>query len=140
MVVDVWGIIEGLTALGSPEACKWGPSVSAASGPRQVPARRVCAAQQAVERAKAGLAATKDTYIPDLGGFARYSYQSGIPFLVHNFGTFGVVFTYDLFDGGRRNAEIDQSRTMLSKAQLNLANWKPRRNGHSSPRLAAIRA
>jgi outer membrane protein TolC len=41
---------------------------------------------------------------------------------VHNFGTFGVVFTYDLFDGGRRNAEISESRTMLSKAALNLAN------------------
>lgn len=41
---------------------------------------------------------------------------------MHNFGTFGVIFTYDLFDGGRRNAEINASRTMLSKAELNLAN------------------
>jgi outer membrane protein TolC len=80
------------------------------------------AAQQAVEKARAGLAAAKDAYIPDVYGFARYSYQSGIPFLVHNFGTFGVVFSYELFDGGRRNAEISESRTMLSKAELNLAN------------------
>ena len=106
------------------------PSVAAAS----IPARDECvrtareqspeirAAQQAVEKAKAGLAAAKDAYIPDLSGFARYSYQSGIPFFVHNFGTFGVIFTYDLFDGGRRNAEINESRTMLSKAELNLAN------------------
>ena len=106
------------------------PSVAAAS----IPARDECvrtareqspeirAAQQAVEKAKAGLAAAKDAYIPDLSGFARYSYQSGIPFFVHNFGTFGVIFTYDLFDGGRRNAEIKASRTMLSKAELNLAN------------------
>src|SRR6516162_658260 len=71
------------------------------------------AAQQAVEKAKAGLAAAKDAYIPDVSAFARYSYQSGIPFLVHNFGTFGVIFTYELFDGGRRNAQIDESRTML---------------------------
>jgi outer membrane protein TolC len=106
------------------------PAVAAAS----IPARAECvrtareqspeirAAQQAVEKAKAGVAAAKDAYIPDLSAFARYSYQSGIPFLVHNFGTFGVVFTYDLFDGGRRNADINQSRTMLSKAELNLAN------------------
>jgi outer membrane protein TolC len=79
-------------------------------------------AQQAIEKARAVLAAAKDAYIPDVSGFARYSYQSGIPFFVHNFGTFGVVFTYDLFDGGRRNAHIDESRTMLSKAELNLAN------------------
>ena len=106
------------------------PSVAAAS----IPARDECvrtarehspeirAAQQAVEKAKAGLAAAKDKYIPDVSVFARYSYQSGIPFFVHNFGTFGVVFTYDLFEGGRRNAEINESRTMLSKAELNLAN------------------
>jgi outer membrane protein TolC len=106
------------------------PSVAAAS----IPARDECVrtarehspeirvAQQAVEKAKAERAAAKDAYIPDLSGFARYSYQSGIPFLLHNFGTFGVVFTYDLFDGGRRKAEINESRTMLSKAELNLAN------------------
>ena len=82
------------------------------------------AAQQAVEKAKAGLAASKDAYIPDVSAFARYSYQSGIPFLVHNFGTFGVIFTYELFDGGRRNAQIDESRTMLSQAEVSLAKAK----------------
>ena len=82
------------------------------------------AAQQAVEKAKASLAATKDAYIPDVTAFARYSYQSGIPFLVHNFGTFGVIFTYELFDGGRRNAQIGESRTMLSQAEVNLAKAK----------------
>jgi outer membrane protein TolC len=80
------------------------------------------AAQQAVEKAKAGLAAAKDKFIPDLTPFARYSYQSGIPFLVHNFGTFGVVFNYELFDGGSRSANISESRTVLSKAELNLTN------------------
>ena len=106
------------------------PAIAAGS----IPARDECVrtareqstdireAQQAVEKAKAGLAAAKDAYIPDLSAFARYSYQSGIPFFVHNFGTFGVIFTYDLFDGGRRNAQIDASRAMLSKAELNLAN------------------
>jgi len=106
------------------------PSVASAS----IPARDECvrtareqspeirAARQTIEKAKAGLAAAKAQYIPDLTPFARYSYQSGIPFLVHNFGTFGVVFTYELFDGGRRNAEISESRTVLSKAELNLTN------------------
>ncbi len=97
-----------------------------------IPAREECvriaheqspevrAAQQAVEKAKAGVSAAKDAYIPDVTGIARYSYQSGIPFLVHNFGTFGVTFTYDLFDGGRRSAEIGESRTQLAQAELNL--------------------
>jgi outer membrane protein TolC len=80
----------------------------------------VRAAQQAVLKARAGLAAAKDAYIPDVTGLARYSYQSGVPFLVHNFGTFGFILSYDLFDGGRRNAEIRDSRTLLSEAELNL--------------------
>jgi len=78
------------------------------------------AAKQSVLKARAGLSAAKDAYIPDITGLARYSYQSGIPFLVHNFGTFGVSFTYDLFDGGKRIAEIKDSRTLLSEAELNL--------------------
>ena len=79
------------------------------------------AAKQASVKAKAGLAAAKDAYIPDITGLARYSYQSGVPFLVHNFGTFGFTLTYDLFDGGKRMAEIKDSRTLLSEAELNLA-------------------
>jgi outer membrane protein TolC len=80
----------------------------------------VRAAEQAVIKARAGLSAAKDAYIPDVTGLARYSYQSGIPFLVHNFGTFGVELTYDLFDGGKREAEIKDSRTLLAQAELNL--------------------
>ena len=103
---------------------------SAASMP--VPSREECiriaqehspeirAAEQGVVKARAGLAAAKDAYIPDITGLARYSYQSGVPLLVHNFGTFGVSFSYDLFDGGRRIAQIKDSRTLLSEAELNL--------------------
>ena len=39
------------------------------------------AAKQAVERAKATVGVAKYAYIPDVTPFARYSYQSGIPFL-----------------------------------------------------------
>jgi outer membrane protein TolC len=82
------------------------------------------AAQQAVIKARAGLAAARDAYIPDVTGLARYSYQSGVPLLVHNFGTFGFTLSYDLFDGGRRNAEVGDSRTLLSEAELSAAKAK----------------
>jgi outer membrane protein TolC len=106
------------------------------AAPLSIPSREECvriaeehspevrSAEQSVVKAKAGLAASKDAYIPDITGLARYSYQSGVPFLVHNFGTFGVTLSYDLFDGGRRNAEIRDSRTHLSQAELNLAKVK----------------
>jgi outer membrane protein TolC len=82
----------------------------------------ILAARQAVVKAKAGLGAAKDAYIPDVTGLARYSYQSGVPLLVHNFGTFGFNLSYDLFDGGRRNAEVKSARTLVDQAQLSLDN------------------
>ena len=79
------------------------------------------AAQQAVVKAQAGLAAAKDAWIPDVTALARYSYQDGVPLLVHNFGTFGLSFSYDVFDGGRRTAEIRDARTLLAEAEINRA-------------------
>ncbi len=76
------------------------------------------AARQTLEKAKAGLIAAKDAYIPDITGMSRYSYQSGVPLLVHNFGTFGFSLSYDLFDGGRREAQIRDARTAVTSAQV----------------------
>ena len=63
-------------------------------------------------------------YLPNLEAFARYSYQDNVPFLARNFGTFGVHFGYDLFDGGKRNAEISERRAQLAQAEENLARVK----------------
>jgi outer membrane protein TolC len=82
---------------------------------------KVLSAMRTVEKAKAGVSAAKDAYIPDVSGLARYSYQSGIPFLAHNFGTFGGAVTYDLFDGGAREAKLKEARIQLHMAELNLA-------------------
>jgi outer membrane protein TolC len=81
---------------------------------------RVLAARQTVEKARAAVSAAHDAYIPDLSGFARYSYQSGVPFLVHNFGTFGGIFTYDLYDGGAREAKLKQAKIQLQMAETQL--------------------
>jgi outer membrane protein TolC len=81
-------------------------------------------AEQNVVKARAGYAAAKDAYIPDVTGLARYSYQSGVPLLSRNFGTFGFTLSYVLSDGGRRNAEIKEARTLLTEAEVNLAKVK----------------
>jgi outer membrane protein TolC len=80
----------------------------------------ILSARQTVEKAKAGVAAARDEYIPDLTGVARSSYQSGLPFLVHNFGTFGAIFTYTLFDGGEREAKLQEARIKLTMTQTQL--------------------
>ncbi|HTF68523.1 MAG TPA: TolC family protein [Edaphobacter sp.] len=81
---------------------------------------KVLAARQTVEKAKAGVSAARDAYIPDISGLARYSYQSGVPFLVHNFGTFGGAVNYDLFDGGAREAKLKQAKIELQMAETQL--------------------
>ena len=76
------------------------------------------AARQTLIKAQAGLAAAKDAYIPDVTALSRYSYQSGVPFLVHNFGTFGFSLSYDLFDGGRREAKVRAARSEVRSAEV----------------------
>lgn len=81
----------------------------------------VAAARAEVEKASAGVRLAKADYFPDISAFARYSYQSGVPFLARNFGTFGAKLTYDLFDGGRRRADVQESDAKLAQAKENLA-------------------
>ncbi|WP_158944958.1 TolC family protein [Granulicella sp. S190] len=80
----------------------------------------ILAARQSVIKARASLAASKDEFIPDLTLYGHYDYQSGTSFLVHNFGAFGFNFKYDLFDGGRRVAQIKDAHTILAQAELSL--------------------
>jgi outer membrane protein TolC len=75
-------------------------------------------ARQTLAKAKAGLAAAKDQYIPDVTGLSQYSYQSGVPLLVHNFGIFGFTLSYDLFDGGKREAQVRDAKTAVASAQV----------------------
>lgn len=78
------------------------------------------AAEQAVEKARAGVAASKTAYIPDITAFARHSYQDGVPFLVRNFGTVGINLNYTLWDFGKRRAAVRERSTQLAEADENL--------------------
>jgi outer membrane protein TolC len=81
----------------------------------------VTEARAEVEKASAGLRAAKREYIPDIEAFARYSYQENVPFLARNFGTFGVHFSYDVFDGGKKRATLRERDAQLAQAKENLA-------------------
>ena len=81
----------------------------------------IIAAREEVRKASAGVQLSKADYIPEVTAFARYSYQSGVPFLARNFGSFGGEFTYELFDGGRRRAAVRESSAQLAQAKENLA-------------------
>jgi outer membrane protein TolC len=83
--------------------------------------------QEAVEKlskAEAAQGAAKAEYIPDITGFARYSYQNGVPFLDHNFGTFGINFKYDLFDAGKKRSLVRERQDEVLEARENLERVK----------------
>jgi outer membrane protein TolC len=84
----------------------------------------ILAAEETVRKARAGVAAARTAYIPDITAFARHSYQNGVPFLVHNFGTFGVSLSYDVFDFGKRRAAVRERQDALAEAELNLERLK----------------
>jgi outer membrane protein TolC len=81
----------------------------------------IVAAGAEVSEATAGVRLSKADYVPDIDAFARYSYQDQVPFLARNFGSFGVKFTYDIFDGGRRHASVLENDARLAQAKENLA-------------------
>jgi outer membrane protein TolC len=84
----------------------------------------ILAARAEVQKAQAAIGLAKtDVWVPDVEAFARYSYQDNVPFLflAHNFGTFGVHFGYDLFDGGRKHGLLREHQAQLSQAKENLA-------------------
>jgi outer membrane protein TolC len=79
-------------------------------------------ARAEVDKAQAAVRLAKtDIWVPDVEAFARYSYQDNVPFLAHNFGTFGVHFGYDLFDGGRKRDVKNEHEAQLAQAKENLA-------------------
>ena len=81
----------------------------------------IAEAKAVVEKASAGVRAAKREYIPDIDVFARQRYQNNVPFLARNFGTFGVNFSYDIFDGGKKRAVLREREAQLDQANENLA-------------------
>ena len=85
---------------------------------------QIAAAMESVQQARAALTAAKSAYIPDVSVFARHSYQNGMPFVVHNFGTFGVNLSYDVVDFGKRRAVVREREAQLAQAEQNVERLK----------------
>jgi outer membrane protein TolC len=81
----------------------------------------IAEARADIEKANAAVRLAKREYIPNIEVFAKYDYQDNVPFLAKNFGEFGVHFSYDIFDGGKKRAVIGEHKAQVSQAQENLA-------------------
>lgn len=81
----------------------------------------IAEARATVEKAEAAVRLAQYEYVPDVEAFARYSFQNNVPFLAGNFGTVGIHLTYELFDGGKKRANVAARRALLAQAKENLA-------------------
>jgi outer membrane protein TolC len=84
------------------------------------------AAAQAVEKARAGLRAARADYIPDVGAFAQYIYQNGVPLLSENNAAVGLQLKWTPFDAGKRRAAVGESQTQVAEAEENLKRLRSR--------------
>jgi len=80
----------------------------------------VQAARETVAKARNGVRVAQYDYIPDIGAFARHTYQRGVPFVAHNFGTFGLQMNWNIFDWGKRKGVVGQRDALLTQAEENL--------------------
>jgi outer membrane protein TolC/preprotein translocase subunit SecF len=77
-------------------------------------------ARENVVKARTAVSAALDEYIPDIGAFARDTYQTGVPFLAHSFGTFGIQLNWNILDWGKRRGEIAEREAQLAEAEENV--------------------
>jgi outer membrane protein TolC len=83
-------------------------------------------AEATIRKSRAGVAAAKTAYIPDVTAFVRHQYQDGVPFLERNFGTVGITVDYTLWDFGKRHANVREHQTQLAESEENLEHLKER--------------
>ena len=80
----------------------------------------VAAAQQTLKKAKAGLSAAHAEFIPEIGAFAQYIHQDGVPLLTENNGAVGLKMDWTLAEFGKRTGQVHERQAQVAEAQENL--------------------
>jgi len=86
----------------------------------------VAAARDTLAKAKAGLAAAHAAYIPEIGAFAQYIHQDGVPLLTENNGGIGLKMDWTLVEFGKRSGKVRESRAQVAEAEENLRHAESR--------------
>jgi multidrug efflux pump subunit AcrB/outer membrane protein TolC len=80
----------------------------------------VAAARETLARARAGLSAAHAEYIPEIGAFAQYVYQNGVPLVHENNGAVGLKMNWTLLDFGKRSGQVHERQDQVAEAEENL--------------------
>ncbi|MGD0787506.1 MAG: efflux RND transporter permease subunit [Terracidiphilus sp.] len=80
----------------------------------------VAAAEETLKKARAGLSAARAEYIPEIGAFAQYVHQDGVPLLTENNGVAGLKMNWTLLEFGKRSGQVHERQAQVSEAEENL--------------------
>jgi outer membrane protein TolC len=79
----------------------------------------VIEAEQTAIKARAGRKLAKLDYVPDVAVLGGYAYQANLlPLLPRDFSFIGVMATYSIFDGGKREHTLKQRNAQVEMAEL----------------------
>ena len=77
-------------------------------------------AQQALDKAHAGLNAARSEYIPDVSLYLQHIYQNGAPLLPESSATVGIRADWTITEFGKRFGLVRERKAQVSLAQENL--------------------
>jgi outer membrane protein TolC len=80
----------------------------------------VAAAEETLKKARAGLSAAHAEFIPEVGAFAQYVHQDGVPLLTENNGLVGLKMNWTLLDFGKRSGQVHERQAEVEEAEENL--------------------
>jgi multidrug efflux pump subunit AcrB/outer membrane protein TolC len=80
----------------------------------------VAAAREMLAKARAGLTAARAEYIPEVGAYAQYVYQDGVPLLSENNGAVGLKMSWTLAEFGKRSGQVQERKAGVAEAEENL--------------------
>jgi len=86
----------------------------------------VAAARDTLAKAKAGLSAAHAEFIPEIGAFAQYIHQDGVPLLTENNGGVGLRMNWTMLEFGKRSGKVHESRAQVAEAEENLRHAESR--------------
>jgi len=99
----------------------------------------VAAARQTLAKARAGLSAARAEYIPEIGAFAQYVYQTGVPLLNENNGAVGLKMSWTLAEFGKRSGQVHERQAQVAEAEENLRHIENRVRVETEKSLRKLR-
>ena len=81
---------------------------------------QIAEARAQLDKARSAVSAARAEFIPEVGAYAQYIYQSGVPLLSENNAAVGLRLTWTLSEFGKRTGLVRERTAQRAQAEQNL--------------------